>query len=96
MRVVPCLNRVLVKKLPEETKTAGGIHIPPMAQKRCTLCEVVEVGPGTRDSTGKAMPIDLKPGEKVFVSRFVMEDVEVDGTEYHLVLEHDVLGVLRD
>jgi chaperonin GroES len=86
-------NRILVRKLPETEERIGGIIIPmTRQQKSCVVCEVVHVGPGSRNGNGERMPIDLTAGDRVFVSRFAMEDIEIGGETICIALEQDILA----
>ena len=94
MKFRPLHDRVVVKRLDSETKTSGGIIIPDTAAEKPQQGEVVAVGPGARDDQGKLVAIDLKKGDKVLFGKWSGTEVKIDGTEYVILREDDVLGIL--
>jgi chaperonin GroES len=90
----PLGDRVLVKRVEEETKTAGGIIIPDTAKEKPQEGEVVAVGPGTRDENGKAIALELKAGDKILFGKWSGTEVKIDGEDLLIMKESDVLGVL--
>ncbi|MEK7660954.1 MAG: co-chaperone GroES [Pseudomonadota bacterium] len=90
----PLGDRVLVKRVEEETKTAGGIIIPDTAKEKPQEGEVVAVGPGTRDENGKAIALELKAGDKILFGKWSGTEVKIDGQDLLIMKESDVLGVL--
>ena len=94
MKIRPLNDRVLVKRLEEEEKTKGGIIIPDSAKEKPAEGEVVAVGPGRLDDKGKRVPVELKAGDRVLFSKYGGTDVKLDGEDYLIMREDDILGVL--
>jgi chaperonin GroES len=90
----PLHDRVVVKRIDPETKTKGGIIIPDTAREKPQQGEVVAVGPGGRDETGKLIPIDVKVGDKVLFGKWSGTEVVLEGDELLIMKESDVMGVL--
>jgi chaperonin GroES len=90
----PLHDRVVVKRIEAEEKTAGGIIIPDTAKEKPQQGEVVAVGPGGRDEVGKLVPIDLQVGDGVLFGKWSGTEVKIDGTEYLIMKENDIMGVL--
>jgi chaperonin GroES len=90
----PLHDRVVVKRIEAEEKTAGGIIIPDTAKEKPQQGEVVSVGPGGRDEAGKLIPIDVKPGDRVLFGKWSGTEVKLDGVEYLIMKESDIMGVL--
>ena len=95
MKFRPLLDRVLVKRTAEDTKTAGGIIIPDTAKEKPSQGEVIAVGPGARDEQGKVLPISLKVGDRILFGKWSGTEVKIDGEELLIMKEADVLGVLE-
>ena len=91
----PLHDRVVVKRIDAETKTKGGIIIPDSAKEKPQEGEVVSVGPGGRDEAGKLIPIDIKVGDKVLFGKWSGTEVKIDGVEYLIMKESDIMGVLE-
>ncbi|MEA4882082.1 MAG: co-chaperone GroES [Clostridia bacterium] len=90
----PCADRVLVKPSTEEDRTAGGIVLPDTAKERPQWGEVIAVGPGKWDEEGKRrVPVDVKVGDKVVYAKYGGTEVKVDGDEYLILRESDILAV---
>jgi chaperonin GroES len=94
MKFRPLHDRVVVKRLDSETKTTGGIIIPDTAAEKPQQGEVVAVGPGARDESGKLVPIELKKGERVLFGKWSGTEVKIDGQELLIMKESDIMGVL--
>ena len=94
MKIRPLNDRVLVKRLEEEEKTKGGIIIPDSAKEKPAEGEVVAVGPGRLDDKGKRVPVELKVGDRVLFSKYGGTDVKLDGQDYLIMREDDILGVV--
>jgi chaperonin GroES len=94
MKFRPLHDRVVVKRIDAEEKTAGGIIIPDTAKEKPQQGEVVAVGPGGRDESGKLIPIDVKAGDRVLFGKWSGTEVKIDGTEYLIMKESDIMGVL--
>jgi len=94
MKFRPLHDRVVVKRVEAEERTAGGIIIPDTAKEKPQEGEVVAVGPGGRDEAGKLVPIDLQAGDRVLFGKWSGTEVKIDGTEYLIMKESDITGVL--
>ncbi|MBU1384881.1 co-chaperone GroES [Brevundimonas sp.] len=90
----PLGDRVLVKRVEEESKTKGGIIIPDTAKEKPQEGEVVSVGPGARDEDGKYIAMDLKAGDRILFGKWSGTEVKIDGDDLIIMKESDVLGVL--
>jgi len=86
----------VLKRIEAEEKTSGGIIIPDTAKEKPQQGEVVAVGPGGRDEAGKLIPIDLKAGDRVLFGKWSGTEIKIDGVEYLIMKESDVMGVLTD
>jgi chaperonin GroES len=96
MKFRPLHDRVALKRIEAEEKTRGGIIIPDTAKEKPQQGEVVAVGPGGRDEAGKLVPLDLKVGDRVLFGKWSGTEVILDGTEYLIMKESDIMGVLVD
>ena len=94
MKFRPLHDRVVVRRVESETKTAGGIIIPDTAAEKPQQGEIIAVGPGARDESGKLIPIDVKSGDLVLFGKWSGTEVKLDGTEYLIMKESDIMGVL--
>ncbi|HEY0440235.1 MAG TPA: co-chaperone GroES [Xanthobacteraceae bacterium] len=94
MKFRPLHDRVVVKRIEAEARSAGGIIIPDTAKEKPQQGEVVAVGPGGRDESGKLTPIDVKAGDRVLFGKWSGTEVKIDGTEYLIMKESDIMGVL--
>ncbi|KLU27146.1 molecular chaperone GroES [Caballeronia mineralivorans PML1(12)] len=94
MSLRPLHDRVIIKRLDQETKTASGIVIPESAAEKPDQGEVIAVGPGKRDSDGKRIVPDLKVGERVLFGKYSGQQVKVDGNELLVLREEDVVAVV--
>ncbi|MDR3465015.1 MAG: co-chaperone GroES [Xanthobacteraceae bacterium] len=90
----PLHDRVVVKRIDADEKTKGGIIIPDSAKEKPSQGEVVAVGPGGRDETGKLTPIDIKVGDKVLFGKWSGTEVKIDGEDLLIMKESDIMGVL--
>ena len=95
MKFRPLHDRVVVKRVGSETKTAGGIIIPDTAAEKPQQGEVIAVGPGARDDAGKLTPLDIKKGDKVLFGKWSGTEVKIDGEELLIMKETDIMGVLE-
>jgi chaperonin GroES len=95
MKFRPLHDRVVVTRIDAESKTAGGIIIPDTAKEKPTEGEVIAVGPGGRDESGKLIPIDLKKGDRVLFGKWSGTEVKIDGVEYLIMKESDIMGVIE-
>jgi len=94
MKFRPLHDRVLVKRVKEETKTAGGIIIPGTAQEKPSEGKIIAVGAGTKDEAGKVTPLDVKKGDKVLFGKWGGTEITIDGDELLIMKESDILGIL--
>ena len=92
----PLHDRVVVRRIDAEEKTAGGIIIPDTAKEKPQEGEVVAVGPGTRDEDGKLQPLSLKAGERVLFGKWSGIEVKIDGEDLLIMKESDIMGVIED
>ncbi|MEO6610327.1 MAG: co-chaperone GroES [Aestuariivirga sp.] len=95
MKFRPLHDRVVVKRLEEDTKTKGGIIIPDTAQEKPMQGTIIAVGPGGRDEAGKLIPIDLKKNDKVLFGKWSGTEVKIDGEDLLIMKESDIMGVLE-
>ena len=95
MNFRPLHDRVVVKRVEEDTKTAGGIIIPDTAKEKPQQGEVVAVGPGARDEQGKVVALDVKPGDRVLFGKWSGTEVKIDGEDLLIMKESDILGILE-
>jgi chaperonin GroES len=96
MKFRPLHDRVVVKRIESDEKTAGGIIIPDTAKEKPQQGEVIAVGPGGRDETGKLIPIDVKKGDVVLFGKWSGTEVKIDGVEYLIMKESDIMGVMDE
>ncbi|MEZ5787140.1 MAG: co-chaperone GroES [Xanthobacteraceae bacterium] len=94
MKFRPLHDRVVVKRIEAEEKSAGGIIIPDTAKEKPQQGEVIAVGPGGRDETGKLIPLDVQVGDRVLFGKWSGTEVKLDGVDYLIMKESDILGVL--
>jgi len=94
MKFRPLHDRVVVKRIEAEDKTAGGIIIPDTAKEKPQQGEVIAVGPGGRDEAGKLIPIDVKAGDRVLFGKWSGTEAKIGGDEYLIMKESDIMGVL--
>jgi chaperonin GroES len=95
MKFRPLHDRVVVRRVEEDTKTAGGIIIPDTAKEKPQQGEVIAVGPGARDEQGKIVPLEVKPGDRVLFGKWSGTEVKIDGEDLLIMKESDILGVLE-
>jgi chaperonin GroES len=95
MKFRPLHDRVVVRRIEQESKSAGGIIIPDTAKEKPQEGEIVAVGPGGRDESGKLIPIDLKAGDRVLFGKWSGTEVKIDGEELLIMKESDVMGVIE-
>ncbi|MCD6139239.1 MAG: co-chaperone GroES [Deltaproteobacteria bacterium] len=95
MKIRPLQDRILVKRLEEEKKTKGGIIIPDTAKEKPSEGLVVAVGKGKIGENGKVMPLDVKKDDRILFSKYAGTDIKIEGEEYLIMREDDVLGVIE-
>ena len=91
----PLHDRILVRRIEAEEKTAGGIIIPDTAKEKPQEGEIIAVGPGGRDEAGKLIPIDVKVGDRILFGKWSGTEVKIDGEDLLIMKESDVMGVLE-
>ena len=94
MKFRPLHDRVVVKRVDEDTKTKGGIIIPETAQEKPMQGKIIAVGPGARDESGKLVPLDVKTGDTVLFGKWSGTEVKIDDEELLIMKESDIMGVL--
>ena len=94
MNFKPLHDRVLVRRVESDQKTAGGIIIPDTAQEKPMEGEVLEVGSGARDEVGKLVPLDVKKGDKILFGKWSGTEVKIDGEDMLIMKESDILGII--
>ena len=94
MKFRPLHDRVVIKRIEAEGKTAGGIIIPDTAKEKPSQGEVITVGPGGRDESGKLIPIDVQVGDRVLFGKWSGTEVKIDGQDLLIMKESDIMGVL--
>jgi chaperonin GroES len=95
MKFRPLHDRVVLRRLEAEEKTAGGIIIPDTAKEKPMEGEVIAVGPGARDETGKLMPLDVKAGDRILFGKWSGTEVKLDGEELLIMKESDIMGIIE-
>ena len=95
MKFRPLHDRVLVRRVEAEEKTKGGIIIPDTAKEKPQEGEVIAVGPGARDQSGKLIPIDLKAGDRILFGKWSGTEIKIEGEDLVIMKESDVMGVVE-
>ena len=95
MNLRPLQDRIIVKRVEEETKTAGGLFIPETAKEKPQRGKIVAVGNGKKTEDGKVLPLDVKVGDVVLFGKYAGTEVKVDGEEYLMMREDDILAVVE-
>jgi chaperonin GroES len=95
MNLRPLQDRIIVKRVEEETKTAGGLFIPETAKEKPQRGEIVAAGNGKKTEDGKVLPLDVKVGDIVLFGKYAGTEVRVDGTDYLMMREDDILAVVE-
>jgi chaperonin GroES len=96
MKFRPLHDRVVVKRIDAEEKSAGGIIIPDTAKEKPSQGEIIAVGPGGRDESGKLVPLDVQVGNRVLFGKWSGTEVKIDGVEYLIMKESDIMGILEE
>ena len=94
MKLRPLHDRIVITRVAEETKTAGGLYIPDSAKEKPARGKVIAVGEGKRDSDGKRIALDVKKGDEVLFGKYAGTELKLDGEEHIMLREDDVLAVL--
>ncbi len=95
MKIRPLHDRVIVKRMEEERKTASGIVIPDSAAEKPDQGEVIAVGPGKKDDSGKTIAMDVKVGDRVLFGKYAGQGVKIEGEEVLVMREEDIMGVIE-
>ena len=95
MKFRPLHDRVLIRRIEQNEKTAGGIIIPDTAKEKPMEGEVIAVGPGARDESGKLVPLDVKKGDRVLFGKWSGTEVRIDGEELMIMKESDIMGIIE-
>ncbi|MDW8190533.1 MAG: co-chaperone GroES [Pseudobdellovibrionaceae bacterium] len=95
MSVRPLHDRILVKRVAEEEKTAGGLFIPDTAKEKPQRGEIVAVGKGRVMEDGKVLPLEVKVGDKVLFGKYAGTELKLNGQEYLMMREEDILGIIN-
>lgn len=95
MKLKPLADRVVIEPIEEEEKTPGGIIRPDTAKEKPQKGKVVAVGPGKRDEDGRLIPLEVKAGDMVIFAKYAGDEVEIDGKEYKIMRESDILARLK-
>ena len=95
MKIRPLHDRVIVKRMEEERKTASGIVIPDSATEKPDQGEVIAVGPGKKDDSGKTIAMDVKVGDRVLFGKYAGQSVKIEGEEVLVMREEDIMGVIE-
>jgi chaperonin GroES len=96
MKFRPLHDRVLVRRIEDDTKTKGGIIIPDSAQEKPSQGEIVAAGPGARDKDGRLVPLDVKVGDTILFGKWSGTEIKIDGKELLVMKESDILGIMDD
>ena len=96
MKFRPLHDRVVVRRIEAEEKSAGGIIIPDTAKEKPSQGEVIAVGPGGRDESGKLIPIDVREGDRVLFGKWSGTEVKIDGQELLIMKESDIMGIIDE
>ncbi len=95
VNIRPLHDRIIVKRLPQETKTSGGIIIPETAKEKPVRGKVVSTGKGRVNDEGKVLPLEIKPGDTVLFGKYAGTEFKMEGDEYLMMREEDIYGVLN-
>ena len=95
MKFRPLHDRVVVKRLESDQKTKGGIIIPDTAKEKPQEGEVIAVGPGARDDSGKVVALDVKAGDRILFGKWSGTEVKIDGEEFLIMKESDIMGIVE-
>ena len=95
MKFRPLHDRVVVRRIESEDRTAGGIIIPDTAKEKPQEGEIVAVGPGARDEAGKLVPLDVKAGDRILFGKWSGTEVKIDGEDLLIMKESDIMGIME-
>ena len=94
MKIRPLYDRIVVKRLEQQEQMQGGLYIPDTAKEKPQEGEVVAVGKGKRLEDGKVIPLDVQPGDRILFGKYSGSDIKLDGEEYMIMREDEVLGIM--
>ena len=95
MNIRPLHDRIVVKRIDNDVNKIGGLYIPDSAKEKPQEGEVIAVGNGKRNDKGEIVPLDVKAGDRILFGKYSGSDIKIDGTEYMIMREYEVLGVLE-
>ena len=95
MKIRPLNDRIIVERMEEETKTAGGLIIPDTAKEKPQQGKIIAAGKGKKTEDGKVLPLDVKVGDKVLFGKYAGTEIKIEGKEYLMMREEDILGVVE-
>jgi len=96
MKIKPLSDKIVIKMIEVETVSKGGLILTGAAKEKPDYAEVVAVGPGARDENGKLIPMEVKVGDKVMMSKYAGTEVKLDGETYSIIKQNDVLAIVED
>jgi len=96
MKIKPLSDRIVVERIEQDEKTAGGIIIPDNAKEKPKQGKVLAVGPGAKDENGKRIPVDVEAGDIVLFTQWAGNEIKIDGKEYLVLKESDVIGIIEN
>lgn len=96
MKIKPLSDRLVVERIEQDTKTAGGIIIPDTAKEKPKQGKVLAVGPGTKDENGKRIPVDVQVDDIVLFTQWSGNEIKIEGKDYLVLKESDVIGIIED
>ena len=96
MKFIPLQDRILIRRIDQESKTSGGIIVPDTAKEKAQEGQVVAVGKGKRLEDGTVQPMDVKKGDRILFGKYTGSDIKLDGVEHLILREDEVLGVLEE
>lgn len=96
MKIKPLADRLVVERLEQDEKTAGGIIIPDTAKEKPKQGKVLAVGPGAKDENGKRIPVDVQAGDIVLFTQWAGNEIKIEGKDYLVLKESDVIGIIED
>ena len=96
MAIQPLGNRIVAERIEEEEQFSGGIIIPDSAKEKGQTAKVVATGPGSKKDDGTVVPLDVKAGDTVMIGKYAGNEINVDGTDYVILTEDEILGVIED
>lgn len=96
MKIKPLSDKIVIKMIEVETISKGGILLTGSAKEKPDYAEVIAVGPGARDDKGAIIPMEVKPGDKIMMSKYAGTEVKLDGETYSIIKQNDVLAIVED